>query len=49
MDVGAVALEEPMRGDADEDEEITRRGAADTNLAFSGETDADAVLDPGPD
>jgi hypothetical protein len=49
MDVGAVALEEPMRGDADEDEQIARRGAADTDLAFSGETDADAVLDPGRD
>src|SRR3984893_11532571 len=49
MDVGAVALEDPMRGNADEDEEITRRGAADTDLAFSAKADADAVLDPGRD
>src|SRR3984893_4585126 len=47
MDVGAVALEDPMGGDADEDEEIARRSAADADLAFSPETDADAVLDPG--
>ena len=47
MDVGAVALEDPMGGDADEDEEIARRGSADADLAFSGETDADAILDPG--
>src|SRR5207253_8482790 len=49
MDVGAIALEDPVGGDADENEEIARRGAADTDLAFSGETDADAVLDPGRD
>ena len=46
MDVGSVALEDPVGGDADEDEEIARRGAADTNLAFSGETRGHAA-EPG--
>ena len=45
----AVALEDPVRCHADEDEQIARRSTADADLAFSGKPHADAVLDPGGD
>ncbi len=46
MDVGAVALEDPVRRHRDEDVEIARRRAAHPALALAGEPDAGAVLDP---
>src|SRR5580658_1513190 len=45
MDVGAVALEEAMRLDGEEDIEIARAAAAQAGLALAGETDARAVFD----
>ena len=45
LDVGAFALEDAVRGDADEDVEIARRAAAHAGLAFAGQADAGAVLD----
>src|SRR6516225_8850793 len=49
MNMGAVALKDPMRGHADEDEEIAGGGAADPDFAFSGKPHPDAVLDAGRD
>src|SRR6516164_10909036 len=45
MDIGTVTLEDPMRCHTDKDEEITRRGATDPNLAFARESHPNAVLD----
>ena len=45
MQVGAVALEELVRGQRQEDVEIARRAAANAGLAFAGKPDAGAVLD----
>src|SRR6185437_2573301 len=49
MDVGAVALEQAMRRDREEDVEIARRRPAHAALALAGEADAGAVLDAGRD
>ncbi len=49
MQVGAVALEERMRGQREENIEIARRPAAHAGLAFAGEPDAGAVLDARPE
>ena len=48
-DVGAVALEELVRLDRQEDVEVARRPAAQARLALAGEADARAVLDAGRD
>src|SRR5262249_60932657 len=45
MQVGAVALEELVRRQRQEDVEIAVRPAAHAGLAFTGEPDAGAVLD----
>ena len=45
--VGAVALEEFMRPDREENIEIARRAAAQARLALVGQPDARAVLDAG--
>src|SRR5262249_9628052 len=45
MQVSAVALEELMRGQRQENVEIARGPAADTGLAFAGEPDPRTVLD----
>ena len=47
IEVGAVALEERMRLDRQENVEIARRAAAHARLALAGEADARAVLDAG--
>ena len=47
VDVGAVALENFMRADADMDVEIARRCALRPGLALAGQPDAGAVLDAG--
>src|ERR1043166_2869114 len=47
MQVGAVALEELVRADRQEDVEIARRPAAYAGLALAGKADAGAVLDAG--
>ena len=47
MQIGAVALEERMRADRQENVEIARRAAAHARLALAGEPDAGAVLDAG--
>src|SRR6185437_7177704 len=47
--VGAVALEDGVRADADMHVEITGRRALATRLALAGEPDARAVLHPGRD
>ncbi len=44
-EVRAVALEEGVRLDRDEDVEVARRAAAHARLALAGETDRRAVLD----
>src|SRR5262245_15954713 len=44
MQVGAVALEELVRFDGQEDIEIARRPAAHTRFAFAGKPDARAIL-----
>ena len=49
MQVGAVALEERMGGERQENIEIARRAAAHAGLALAGEPDAGAVLDAGRD
>ena len=49
MQVGAVALEELVRRDRQEDVEVARRAAADPGLALAGKPDAGAVLDPWRD
>ena len=48
-EVGAVALEELVRLDRQEDVEVAGRAAAQARLAFAGEADAGAVLDAGRD
>ena len=45
MQVGAVALEERVRGDRQENIEIAGGSAAQARLAFAGKPDAGAVLD----
>ena len=49
VEVGAVALEELVRLDRQEDVEIAGRAAAQAGLALVGEADAGAVLDAGRD
>ena len=44
MQVGAIALEELMRRERQEDVEIARRAATDTGLALAGKPDARAVF-----
>src|SRR5690606_22919330 len=43
----AVALEEVVPGEVDEDVEVARRAAAHPGLALAGEADAGALVDPG--
>ena len=45
----ALALEDRVPGEVDEDVEIARRAAAHPGLAFAGEADAGALVDPGGD
>ena len=45
MQIGAVALEELVLGQRQEDVEVAGRAAADAGLAFAGEPDPGAVLD----
>src|SRR5437763_10972806 len=45
MQVGAIALEEFVTGQRQENIEIARRTAADPGLAFAGEANAGAVFD----
>ena len=47
VEVRAVALEELVRLDGQEDVEVARRPAAQPRLALAGEPDARAVLDAG--
>ena len=47
MQVGAVALEERVRLERQENVEVARRPAAHARLALAGEADAGAVLDAG--
>src|SRR5690606_20673732 len=47
--VGAIALEQLVRPDRQEDVEVARRAAAIAGLALAGEPDAGAVLDAGRD
>src|SRR6185312_5570324 len=47
MDVGAVALEDAVRLDREEDVKVARRAAAHAGLALAGQADARAVLDAG--
>ena len=49
MQVGAVALEERVRGERQENIEVAGRPAAHAGLAFAGEANAGAVLDAGRD
>src|SRR5262249_42471764 len=49
MQIGAVALEEHVRGEREENVEIAVRPAAHAGFALAGETDARAVLDSGRD
>src|SRR5271166_3832245 len=49
IDIGAVALEDPVRRHADEDVKIACRGATNPDLAFTCESDANAILDAGRD
>src|SRR5262245_17237200 len=46
MQVGAIALEEFVRGERQEDVEIAGRAAADAGFAFAGEPNARAVFHP---
>src|SRR5262249_35276606 len=46
-DVGAIALEELVRLDRQEDVKIARRAAAHSGLAFAGEANARAILHAG--
>ena len=45
MQIGAVALEEFVRGHRQENIEVAGRTAAQAGFAFAGEADAGAVLD----
>ena len=45
MQIGAVALEEFVRAQRQENIKIAGRSAAQTGLAFAGEANARAVLD----
>ena len=47
MQVGAVALEERVRAERQENVEVARRTAAHAGLALAGEPDAGTVLDAG--
>src|SRR5262249_47799889 len=47
MQIGAVALEERVRRQREEDVEIAGRPAAHAGLAFAREPDARAILDTG--
>src|SRR5207249_1403913 len=47
MQIGAVALEERVRGEREEDVEIARRPTAHAGLALAGKPDARAILDAG--
>src|SRR5690606_23838209 len=47
IEVGAVALEEFVRLDRQEDVEVAGRSAAQAGFALVGEPDAGAVLDAG--
>ena len=47
MQIGAVALEELVLRQRQENVEVARRAAADSGLALAGEPDAGAVLDAG--
>ena len=49
MQIGAVALEERMRGERQEDVEVARRSAADAGLAFARQANAGPVFDTGGD
>src|SRR5450759_2894077 len=49
VQVGAVALEELVLRQRQENIEVARRAAAQTGLAFAGEPDAGAILDAGRD
>src|SRR5262249_47454604 len=49
MQIGAVALEEGMRRDRQEDVEIAGRPAAQSSLPLPGQANAGAVLDAGRD
>src|SRR4051812_17210267 len=44
MQIGAVALEELMVGQRQENIQVTRRAAADTGFALAGQPDAGAIL-----
>src|SRR3546814_11484477 len=46
---GALAIEQRMPRDMDEDVEIARRRAARARLAFARQADARALVDPGGD
>ncbi len=45
MKIGAIALEELMRGQRQENIEIARRATTNTGLAFTSKSDPGAVLD----
>ena len=47
IEIGAVALEDRVRLDGEENIEVARRAAAHSGLALAGETNAGAVLDAG--
>lgn len=49
IDVRAIALEDAVRFDGEENIEITRRPATETGFAFAGEADAGAFLDASGD
>ncbi len=49
MQIGAVALEELVRRERQEDVEVAGRAAAHARLALAGQPDAGAVLDAGRD
>src|SRR5271154_294624 len=49
MQIGAIALEEGMCGDRQENVEIAGRTATQPGLALAGEADAGAVFDAGRD
>src|SRR6185437_43605 len=49
LDIGALALEEPVLGHRDEDVKIARRRSAHPALALAGKADPGAVLDPRRD
>ena len=49
IEVGAVALEERMRLDGQENIEVARRAAAHSRFALAGQANARAVLDAGRD